>query len=76
MRNSNQVQFLLSQPVRKVDKVKASFSLDRELFDGFKAICEDRRITQGGLLEAMLEDLIVQAKTLKSSEANARAPVS
>lgn len=62
MKTQSRVQSILSMPVKKVDRVKASFNLDKALFDGFKAVCEAREITQSELLEAMLEDLQAQAK--------------
>jgi hypothetical protein len=60
VKTHSQVQTLLSKPVKKIDRVKASFNLDRQLFEGLKAICIEREITQTELLEAMIADLLAQ----------------
>ena len=62
MKTQSRLHSLLSKPVKKTDRIKASFNLDRELFEGFKGICEEREITQSDLLEAMMADLLEQVK--------------
>lgn len=57
---ASQVEMMLSRPLRKVERVKSSFNLDRTLVDGFRALCDARDITQSELLEAMLGDLLDQ----------------
>lgn len=66
MKNSP-IDTLLSKPVKKVERIKSSFNLDKKLFDGFRALCEERQLTQSEMLDAMLEDLLRRYETISKS---------
>lgn len=60
MKVTSQVDSILSRPTCKPDRVKTSFAIDRTLFDGFRALCEHRAVSQSVLLEALLADLLAR----------------
>jgi hypothetical protein len=66
---TTRVHALLSKPVKKADRIKSSFALDRQLFEGFKTLCEERQLTQSEVLEALLEDLLTRYSIKESVEA-------
>lgn len=63
MKTQSKVQALLAQPSKKSERTKSSFCLDKNLFDGFRSLCEERGITQSDMLDAMLADLLEMSKT-------------
>ncbi len=60
MRSLSRVDALLSQPTRRVDRVKSSVTLDRHLYEGFRDLCEHRGLTQSEVLDALLADLLAR----------------
>ena len=69
MKTVSQVDSLLSKPCQRVERTKASFNLDKKLADGFRALCEERDVTQSELLDALLADLLA-----RHTPAGVRAP--
>lgn len=67
-KNTSQVDALLAKPVRKAQRIKTSFNLDKSLFDGFRTLCEERDLAQSELLDAMLADVLARYKAEKPNQ--------